>query len=327
MNLIDFLFLLFVAFYAFRGFHRGIVYEGLDLIAFLGGLAIALKVYPYVGAIFRFFRVGAGWSNFLGGALVFGLIVAGAIVAGRRIHKKFDLTGRSIRVGGAAFAAGWSAIFAAFLMVLTLVLPTPASAQTQIRDSLVGRTLLAPGSPIYRPLESYARNDARNLLFYLKQYVARLEPQRSQDPTECFDIRASNEIEVDPAAEIEILELVNRERAEAGLAPLGAHERIGEVARGHSADMYRRGFFCHSNPDGKDPFQRMEEGGVDFSFAGENLALAPTVEMAHRGLMNSPRHRDNILKGEFTDLGVGVYSGPLGFMVTQNFCAGCGGGE
>jgi uncharacterized protein YkwD len=59
--------------------------------------------------------------------------------------------------------------------------------------------------------------------------------------------------------------------------------------------MFQQGFFAHVDQDGRSPFDRMKAGNVTFGAAGENLALAPTVQIAHDGLMNSPGHRANIL--------------------------------
>ena len=74
------------------------------------------------------------------------------------------------------------------------------------------------------------------------------------------------------------------------------------------------------NPDGLDPFERMDRAGIDYTFAGENLAFAPTLEIAHSGLMNSPGHKANILKPEFNRLGVGcIDAGIRGRMFSQEF--------
>ncbi len=95
---------------------------------------------------------------------------------------------------------------------------------------------------------------------------------------------------------------------------------LTEVARRHSADMFARGYFAHDTPEGITPFDRMRAGGVRFLTAGENLALAPTIDVAHTGLMNSPGHRANILRREFGRVGIGVMDGGMrGLMVSQEF--------
>jgi uncharacterized protein YkwD len=84
--------------------------------------------------------------------------------------------------------------------------------------------------------------------------------------------------------------------------------------------MFERGYFSHNTPEGKDPFHRMREAKVMFRTAGENLALSPTVQIAHTGLMNSPGHRANILSPAFGRVGIGIMNGGRrGLMVSQEF--------
>jgi uncharacterized protein YkwD/uncharacterized membrane protein required for colicin V production len=124
----------------------------------------------------------------------------------------------------------------------------------------------------------------------------------------------------DSAAEQQMLELVNQERVGAGLRPLAADEALRGVARGHSLEMFERGYFAHDSPTAGTPYDRMRAAGVPFVLAGENLAYAPSVQIAHQGLMHSPGHRANILRVEFGRVGIGViHSQFQGSMFTQDF--------
>ncbi len=68
------------------------------------------------------------------------------------------------------------------------------------------------------------------------------------------------------------------------------------------------------------PFDRLQEANVSFLAAGENLALAPTLSLAHEGLMNSPGHRENVLRPQFGRIGIGIMDGgQKGLMITQMF--------
>jgi len=70
----------------------------------------------------------------------------------------------------------------------------------------------------------------------------------------------------------------------------------------------------------KNQIDRLEKAGVSYSIAGENLALAPTVQTAHTGLMNSEGHRANILEPQFKRVGIGVIdNGIYGKMFVQIF--------
>ncbi|RYZ79619.1 MAG: hypothetical protein EOP06_26855, partial [Proteobacteria bacterium] len=125
---------------------------------------------------------------------------------------------------------------------------------------------------------------------------------------------------VRPLLERSMIDMINRERLKYGLNPVKYDPELTKVARAHSKDMFLRGFFAHDNPDGKDPFDRMRDANVKFKTAGENLALAQTLEIAHKNLMNSPGHRANILHPDFGRVGIGVMDGGFyGIMVSQEF--------
>ena len=120
--------------------------------------------------------------------------------------------------------------------------------------------------------------------------------------------------------EAQMVDLVNQERIQRGLRPFQADPELTEVARAHSRDMFARGYFAHITPDGKSPFDRMDEAHVQYLTAGENLALAHSLSIAHNGLMNSPGHRANILNQNFSRIGIGILDGGFyGLMVSQEF--------
>jgi uncharacterized protein YkwD len=100
--------------------------------------------------------------------------------------------------------------------------------------------------------------------------------------------------------------LLNEDRKSAGLEPLQINLKLSKLAADYAADMNNRKFFAHIDPDGKDPFDRMAAIGIDFPNEGENIALSPDVETAHKMLMESPLHRENILNPKFTEIGIGV---------------------
>lgn len=120
--------------------------------------------------------------------------------------------------------------------------------------------------------------------------------------------------------ELQMLTLVNQERAKMKLALLKADPELRLVARAHAADMFSRGYFSHFTPERKDPFDRIRAAQVVFITAGENLALALTLALAHDGLMKSPGHRANILHKSFGRVGIGILDGGMhGYMIVQNF--------
>ncbi|HHW26577.1 MAG TPA: hypothetical protein GXX23_04445 [Firmicutes bacterium] len=122
------------------------------------------------------------------------------------------------------------------------------------------------------------------------------------------------------ADEQAMINLVNQERAKAGLKPLAVDMRLVTLARQKSQDMITNNYFSHQSPTYGSPFDMMRKAGITYRTAGENLAGASTVQQAHSGLMNSSGHRANILNPNYTHIGVGVVrGGRYGAMWTQMF--------
>ena len=94
------------------------------------------------------------------------------------------------------------------------------------------------------------------------------------------------------------------------------------AARSHSADMARRGFFSHQNPDGQSPFDRISLAGYPGGNQAENISAGrqSPAEVVD-AWMDSPGHCVNIMNGTYRDIGVGyVRSGDAyGHYWTQTF--------
>ncbi len=123
------------------------------------------------------------------------------------------------------------------------------------------------------------------------------------------------------AQENEVARLVNVERAKAGLPALKFNWQLSRVARYKSADMANKGYFAHNSPTYGSPFQMMENFGLRFSAAGENIAYGQrTPAEVMRDWMNSPGHRNNIMSRSFTEIGVGLAKNKNGVCYwTQQF--------
>lgn len=122
------------------------------------------------------------------------------------------------------------------------------------------------------------------------------------------------------AAEQRALELLNADRRVNGLPALRLNGTLVVLAENYGKDMIKRGYFSHYNPEGQSPFDRMRSYGLNYRYAGENLAINTNVEAAQRALMNSPGHRANILNPNYTEVGVGVsYNSRGSVYVVQEF--------
>lgn len=123
------------------------------------------------------------------------------------------------------------------------------------------------------------------------------------------------------AIEHQVIQLVNEERAKAGLKPLRPNWELSRVARHKSEDMRDRNYFSHQSPTYKDPFTMIKAYGISYSAAGENIAMGQTTPSeVMKSWMSSQGHRSNILNASFTQIGVGLAIGGTGkYYWTQMF--------
>lgn len=121
--------------------------------------------------------------------------------------------------------------------------------------------------------------------------------------------------------EDQVIKLVNIERSKNGLSPLAKNWQLSRVARYKSTDMRDKNYFSHTSPTYGSPFKMMEDFGIRYTAAGENLANGQrTAESVMNAWMNSSGHRSNILSGSFDQIGVGVAKAKNGtYYWTQMF--------
>jgi uncharacterized protein YkwD len=317
INVIDALLSLLIVLSLLNGYRRGFILGMLDLLGWATSLVAALRFYQPV-AQWLGPRVDI-WSEVWDRPVAFVLvaITVGLLIQllGQALLQRLPKDvheGSFNRVLGLFPGLINGLITAAIVSALLLAIPLNAGLRDRIRESTLVNRLAVQAERLeaaLHPVFSEAIARTLNLLTVQPDSNERVDlPYTVTTP------RAR------PDLEARMLELVNRDRVAAGLKPLAADPELTQVARRHSADMFARGYFAHNTPEGIDPFERMHEAGIRFDTAGENLALAPTVEVAHTGLMNSPGHRANILRPEFGRVGIGILDGGIrGLMVSQEF--------
>ncbi|MFN7026652.1 MAG: CAP domain-containing protein [Pseudorhizobium sp.] len=143
-------------------------------------------------------------------------------------------------------------------------------------------------------------------------------PGYAQDPGDLGMLRA------------EALEEVNDDRQAQGLEPLALGEDLNEAALAHAQDMISRDYYAHSSPDGDDVQDRyIAAGGSRWELVAENISRCEncmqtpdvaTVERLQRGWMESPGHRENILRPGLSRFGFAVVVDPeQGLYAVQTF--------
>ncbi|CAM3979269.1 CAP domain-containing protein [Paenibacillus alkaliterrae] len=112
------------------------------------------------------------------------------------------------------------------------------------------------------------------------------------------------------AFQSQVIDLVNQERAKAGLSAVKSDALLTKVATEKARDMDVNNYFSHTSPTYGSPFDMMRSFGVTYSYAGENIASGQrTPQEVMTAWMNSSGHRANILSKNFTKIGVGYVNG------------------
>ncbi|QHT59988.1 LysM peptidoglycan-binding domain-containing protein [Paenibacillus lycopersici] len=108
----------------------------------------------------------------------------------------------------------------------------------------------------------------------------------------------------------QVVTLVNKERANAGLPALKSDTLLTKVALDKAKDMYANNYFDHNSPTYGSPFDMMRAYGVAYSYAGENIAKGQrTPQEVMTAWMNSAGHKANILNSHYGKIGVAYYNG------------------
>jgi uncharacterized protein YkwD len=123
---------------------------------------------------------------------------------------------------------------------------------------------------------------------------------RGADPQEPAKVKLSED-------EQKILELTNQAREQEKLPPVKLNALLFEAARGHSANMARKGEMKHELDRKRVP-DRVNATGYRWAEVGENIAETDgdPAAVIFKGWMDSKGHRANILNPVFTEIGIGI---------------------
>lgn len=316
MNYIDLIIIGVLIFFLFEARRLGFWIILVDFFSFLASLVIALIFYGSLADLLKnHLQLGRSISNAIG-FLILSIIAEGALVLvlTRSVSKIPEKFKRNKWLNYLAIfpAIGETIVLSAFFLTLVLSFPISPQIKKDISDSLVGGTFVRETSTLESRLSEIFGGIVEDSLTYLT-----VEPESKESIViPVTEVKLS----VDESSELVMLHLINEERKKVGASELSLRQELVPVAREHAEDMWKRSYFGHYSPEGKDVGDRLESVHVEYRVAGENLALSPTTQIAHKGLMNSKGHRENILSTDYHRVGIGVIdNGYYGKMFVQIF--------
>ncbi len=313
-NWVDLIIIGSLLLFAMDAIGRPFILELLDFGSFLVAFFISFRFYNFPAKFFETsFKIPHGLSLVLGFMTAWFLAEAAFYILVRmfmpRIHNiKLPLSNFLSVIP--ALLRGL--IFISILLVLIGTFPIQPQIKKTVLDSKLGSVILNKAYGLEGPVKAVFGGVTNDSLTFLT-----IKPKTDEKVNLGFQ---TSEFTIDYQSEVAMVSLVNKERSTRGLNTLVFDSRLQAIARAHSEDMFRRGYFSHYSPEGKTVADRALAAGIDFLVVGENLAYAPSLELAHNGLMNSEGHRANILSTDYGKIGIGVIDGGVyGKMFTQVF--------
>lgn len=315
MNWVDLLIIAVLVLFALEGFGHSLFFEFVNLISFLIAFFLSLNYYNLAAKMLELlFSLPHSLANVLGFITVWYLVEMVLFVAARwmfaGVVQRPLHRAEKFLSAVPAFLRG--IVFVALILILTATFPIQPQLRKSVQDSKIGSFILGKTYQFETPLKNIFGGITQDTLSFLT-----IRPQSDESLGLGFK---SDKFSYDESTENLMIGMVNQERSRRGIPPLTFDPKLRQVARGHSADMFIKGYFSHYTPTGESVADRAQLAGVTFMVIGENLAFAPSLDLAENGLMNSPGHRANILSNDYHRIGIGVAnSNEYGMMFTQVF--------
>jgi uncharacterized protein YkwD len=117
------------------------------------------------------------------------------------------------------------------------------------------------------------------------------------------------------AQEAAMVAALNQDRTERGRIAVRVDSRLMSIARARSDDMVAKGYFSHTQPDGRNVFDILTAQHITWYNAGEiiawnNYPMDSTVSAANRQWMGSAGHKAIIISTDYNYVGVGLAVDP-----------------
>jgi uncharacterized protein YkwD len=315
MNYVDLIIVLVVLIALWSGWNKGFIAGTFDLLSWIGSILAAFLMYkPFAALIDDYFPSLGSWAAPISFIII--LIISRLILTG--LFYRFIPVSRETHQNQANRALGLipgavnGVINAAIVAALLLAIPFSNDLSAETRESKSAQ-MLTPKVEWLEDKLSPVFHDA------MKKSINNMVVDPESKKTVNLKFTTTN-VKTREDLEGKMIILVNEERKKQGLNALTFDPELTKVARLHSQDMFAKGYFSHYSPEGSTVADRLKTGGVKYLVAGENLALAQTLSIAHNGLMESPGHKANILHLKYGRIGIGVLDGGrYGLMITQVF--------
>ena len=305
---------------AIRGWWRGLLREAISLAVLAVGLVAAFRLSTPVGDVVEALAgVSPEVGRLLGGVVIFLAISIGAGIASSILHKGLRFVPglpTLNRAAGAGFAILATLVLATLALSLLSVGSPPDAVTEQIEGSGFAEFLTDPNGLPQKAMGVVSGDRVLERLLALRRLTG---SQRlvADGEVVALDPAEETDIELDVAAEAELLDMINRKRASVGQDPLVASEPLQAIAVAHAKDVYTSGVFGGVSQDGSTLDERLAAADIPVVSADQIMALAVTAEAAQEALFSDDSGVATLQSPGFRRVGIAVVDGPLGVIVVE----------
>ena len=312
---------IFIVFFVIYGWKKGFLLQFFYLMVLLISIALSFRYSDQVGSyISSWFNSNIQLSEIFGGVLIFITVLTVS-----SFFQNFLANNQKQRDVGNKLLGGFvSLLVSNLILTLIFTITSIISVPQFFEDTLENSNLVSfytdtSGTP-QQALELITGTDLIKVVSRIKDLTGKSSVVVGEQG--CIEIPkySLSNLSNNNEQKNELYELLLTERSNQNLAPLELSEKLSNIALNYAYVMYQDGFWCHKNPkNGELVGDRLSKQGFPYIDIGENLALSSSVRSGHISLMNSESHKNTILDNEFKRVGIGIVSGPLGFIIVQIF--------
>lgn len=317
-NWIDAIIVVICMVFFIRGLEHGFIATLSGLVAWLIALFVSVRFHGYLATFTtQKFGMPPTWATLLSYLIL--TVLTELVVSEILQFVIFRLPNRVVgsrvnRWFGAVVSLGNALLFVTFLLLLIMALPFKGTVKDDIKSSFIGTTIISVTNTYLGTL-----NKTVDQAITEAEKMITIPVGSKESVTLDFDVNPMD-LSVDEVSEQTLVNLINEERSKIGLSRLFIDGKMVVVARDYARQILVTKFFSHIDHNGEDVGARLTKADIMFVRAAENLAFAPSAEVAHQGLMASEGHRINILDLRFRRVAVGVIdAGVHGKMIVELF--------
>jgi len=307
---------------AVRGWMRGFVRESISLAVLVVGLFVAFRLSTPGGTLVESLAgTSTDASRLAAGFVIFLLISATAAVVSSFLHRGIRvMPGLPTvnRAAGAGLAVLLGVIAVTIILSVAGVLSLPSAVASPVAESTIATRLVDPAGPMQDAVGVISGDRVMEHVLKLQDAVG--ERRLVADDGVVF-IPEAEQGDLD-AANVKVAEsrdLVERERAAAGVGSLEPSAPLDQLALDYAVAVYQTGRFSNVTAAGDSIEGRLSAAGFPVTAAGQTMVLASSPRSAHEGLMADEEASAVVVDDAYRRIGVGAVNGPLGWIIVQVF--------